>query len=427
MYSALLILFATLSAFSVFSSLMLVIKLKQPVSFLWWMLKVICAAIVPLSLIITLFTVIFFSITGRYLLTLPALFSMLISAIHFYKLKKSVLSPTGFSSAYGQDWENRIRATNSPTAYTFLQDIPFCKLPATNRNLLCDLWLPGEGVERSGIAFIYFHGSAWTVLDKDFGTRPLFKHLVSQGHVIMDVAYRLFPETDMSGMVNDVYRSIAWMKHKAIEFQVNPDRIVIAGASAGAHLSLLAAYDTHQKFVPFELSGQDLSVHAVISAYGPTNLKAMYDHTGQNITANRSLKTAPSPSPKWIKKMMGKNFHRLGMDKDAATIGMLQVILGCTPEECPEVYAVFSPITYVNRNCPHTLILQGMHDLIVPVEATSQLYQRLTEEGVKAAMYLIPQTDHAFDLILPKVSPTAHLAFYLIERFLAIHQLRNTH
>lgn len=40
---------------------------------------------------------------------------------------------------------------------------------------------------------------------------------------------------------------------------------------------------------------------------------------------------------------------------------------------------------------------------------------------VIVAMHLLPQTDHAFDLILPKISPSAHNAIYDVERFLSLH------
>ena len=67
----------------------------------------------------------------------------------------------------------------------------------------------------SGLAFVYLYGSAWWILDKDFGTRPLFRQLAAQGHVIMDVAYRLCPEVDIYGMVGDVKRTVAWMMSSA--------------------------------------------------------------------------------------------------------------------------------------------------------------------------------------------------------------------
>jgi hypothetical protein len=40
---------------------------------------------------------------------------------------------------------------------------------------------------------------------------------------------------------------------------------------------------------------------------------------------------------------------------------------------------------------------------------------------VKTVLHLLPQTDHAFDLIMPNISPVAHNAFYDVERFMALH------
>jgi hypothetical protein len=88
------------------------------------------------------------------------------------------------------------------------KDVAFATPPGRARPLLCDLWQPPLDVPPSGLAFIYFHGSAWVLLDKDFGTRRLFRRLAAQGHVVMDVAYRLYPETDIEGMVGDVRRSV---------------------------------------------------------------------------------------------------------------------------------------------------------------------------------------------------------------------------
>jgi hypothetical protein len=39
---------------------------------------------------------------------------------------------------------------------------------------------------------------------------------------------------------------------------------------------------------------------------------------------------------------------------------------------------------------------------------------------VPAAIHILPQTDHGFDLIMPNISPSAHNAIYDVERFLAL-------
>ena len=44
----------------------------------------------------------------------------------------------------------------------------------------------------------------------------------------------------------------------------------------------------------------------------------------------------------------------------------------------------------------------------------------VSKEEVAAVLHILPQTDHAFDLIFPKISPSAHNAFYDMERFMAL-------
>lgn len=426
-----------LAIFCALFSIPVIVRLRQPVSPAWWGLKVFVSALSPFLAMAGVLSVILAIITGSLWAILPGAFSTLIYLSYLYRVHTSINAPTGFMKAYGPKWETRITSTQQAnflsnvftlrlprgSEFNLMHDIPFCTIPGTRRQLMCDLWQPAENVKSSGLAFIYFHGSAWCVLDKDFGTRTFFHHLVSQGHVIMDVAYRLFPETDMTGMVNDVYRAIAWMKTNSSVYGVNPRNIVIGGGSAGAHLSLLAAYNKTPRLIPEELRDRDLTVSAVISLYGPTDLKAVYYHTGQHITTRerdgRTKKAESMSMPKWVRKMMGDNFRRLGMDIGGTDPGNLSVIMGCHPDECPEVYTSFSPITYVHTGCPPTLIIQGEHDLITSEDSVRHLYKLLTEAGVPVVMNLIPQTDHAFDLVLPRISPVAHTAFYFVERFLA--------
>ena len=311
------------------------------------------------------------------------------------------------------------------------QNISFATVPETDRKLLCDIWQPHSTITPSGLAFIYLHGAAWYMLDKDLGTRPFFSHLAGQGHVIMDVAYRLAPETDMMGMVNDVKRAIVWMKENAATYGVNPNRIFVSGGSSGGHLALLAAYtSSNPQFTPKELERKDISVCAVISLYGPADLEPMYYHLNQHLTTRsipgRPKKAVPTQMPGWIIKKMGNEYYRLGFDKGFANAGAFAPLLGGHPDECRETYALFSPIAHVHAHCPPTLLIHGEDDTMAPVKATRSLCKRLTEEKIQTVMHILPQTDHAFDLILPKISPSAHNAIYDVERFLTLYITEDT-
>jgi acetyl esterase/lipase len=420
-----------LSRFAIF-------RLRQPTSLMFWMIKVLVSAISPILFLAGIFS----AISGLLLNSIPALVIGSISALlylfHIIKITRAPDNFSGFENQFGLHWLNKIpperkefflkkryvlRLPNPPDPVLH-QNISFYTFPGTNRQLLCDIWQPPKNIKQSGLAFIYLHGSAWVVLDKDYGTRTFFKHLAQQGHVIMDVAYRLFPETDMMGMVHDAKHAIAWMKANASVYNINPDCIVIGGGSAGAHIALLAAYtDEKCQFMPLDLREVDTRVSAVVSLYGQADLAATYYHGAQHMVTRSAIaqkqKGESSGMPSWVQKSMSKDLHRLGFDKKEEP-GMLAPILGGNPDEKPEAYAMFSPIAHVHKECPATLLINGEQDILAPVKAIRHLYSRLKEVAVPVVLHVLPQTDHAFDLILSKISPSAHNAMYDVERFLAL-------
>ncbi len=342
-----------------------------------------------------------------------------ISAIYIARV---TVSQPSFDLAFGKDWRSRIppsreshmlkRRWNLGWPRTpeprWERDIPFWTIPGTDRKLLCDVWQPPEGVASSGLAFIFLHGGAWWILDKDFQTRPLFRHLAAQGHVIMDVAYRLCPEVDIYGMVGDVKRAVAWMKANAARYQVNSERIVLGGGSAGGHLALLAAYTPqHPLLTPPDVQGCDLSVRAVVSYYGPNDLRACYDHLAQTRVLGRPKVEIGLPGAAEMKKSF-------------ADAGRMDTLLGGHLQQVPKVYELASPVAHVHTGCPPTLLIQGEPDVITPAVAARELYRRLVECRVPAVNIIYPLTNHNFDIMLPQVSPPANAALYYLERFLAL-------
>lgn len=430
------ILTTVLGCLAALMSIAIFLRLHWPAPALW-IVKLFASALSPVFASIGALSIIVGVTTGSVYISLIGIYVSLFFFLHIYRITRPPNVSSGFEQAFGVNWESHISAEQkncflsirtiirSPSVPIprFEQNISFATIPGTDRQLLCDLWQPNASVTPSGLAFIYLHGSAWTLLDKDVGTRQFFCNLSAQGHVVMDVAYRLAPETDMLGMVNDVKRAIVWMKENAHNYGVNPDKIVVGGGSAGAHLALLTAYTANNpKFTPKDTEGKNISVCGVVSLYGPTDLKAMYYHTCQNLTTRlipgKPRKAAPK-MPKWIIKKMGKSYNRFNF-KSFENAGTFAFLLGGHPDECPEQYALFSPITHVHDHCPATILIQGEHDLMAPVSTIRFLHKRLAEEKVPTVMHILPQTDHAFDLLLPKISPSAHTAIYDVERFLTL-------
>jgi acetyl esterase/lipase len=319
----------------------------------------------------------------------------------------------------GRWWRGRLPTAPQPR---LRQDVVFATVPGSGRNLLCDVWQPPADVPASGLAVVYLHSGAWCGFDKDFGTRPLFRHLAAQGHVVVDVAYRLFPETDIPGMVADAKRAVAWLQHHAADLQIQPDRIVLAGGSAGGHLALLAAY-THDDptLTPAELAGSDPPVCAVVSLYGQADLAAHYDHTSQQKVC-RPDDPQPdwdAPPPPWMLRLFGPDAARLGLQHVAAA-SRLDWLVGGTPSQVPDRYAQLSPVHHVHPGCPPTLLVHGDHDEMAPVAAMRHLHRRLEQAGVPVTAVYLPHSDHAFDLMGTAWSPQARTAIHILERFLAV-------
>ena len=437
MNSLLQVIAIVLASITTCISVLLFLQLHWPAPFLWF-LKLYTSALSPLFVLIGVLTTAVGMTTGSVLITLIGIYNVIIYLVHIFIVTRPPNIANNFEQAFGVHWQSLIHSEQKnhflpsrtilklPAVPNprFEQNIPFATIPNTDRKLFCDIWQPSPTIASSGLAFIYLHGAAWYMLDKDLGTRPFFSHLAAQGHVVMDVAYRLAPETDLLGMVNDAKRAIVWMKENADTYGVNPDSIVVGGGSSGAHLAMLASYTANNpQFTPEDLEEKDISVCAVISLYGPADLEAMYYHLRQHLTT-RPVPGRPKPDsaqiPGWIKKRMGKEYYRLGFDKDFKSAGTLAHLLDGHPDECPERYAFFSPITHVHSHCPPTLLLHGEDDIMAPIESTRLLYTRLRKEKIPTVMHILPQTDHAFDLILPRISVSAHNALYDVERFLAM-------
>jgi acetyl esterase/lipase len=119
---------------------------------------------------------------------------------------------------------------------------------------------------------IHFHGGYYTTGHKNSQSRPLLHRLAAQGWITISANYRLRPEAGFEDHLTDAKRVIALVREHGREWGADPDRIVLSGSSAGAHLSALAALTPgHPRFQPgFE--GVDTSVSAVVGLggyYGP--------------------------------------------------------------------------------------------------------------------------------------------------------------
>jgi acetyl esterase/lipase len=143
--------------------------------------------------------------------------------------------------------------------------------------LLGDLYLPKYA--KAAPALVAVHGGGWVA-----GVRAAFQYwgpyLAGRGIAVFAISYRLATKTKtFPEAVQDVLAGVQLVRGKASAFGIDPARIGLLGASAGAHLAALAAL-SGKKFLgayphdPF--AATDTSVKALIGVYGVYDMHAMW-------------------------------------------------------------------------------------------------------------------------------------------------------
>ena len=259
----------------------------------------------------------------------------------------------------------------------------------TGEPLALDVYRPPQ--EGNYPAIVIIHGGAWQ------GGSPrdnaeFSSYMAARGYVVWAITYRYAPQSKFPAQIDDVQTALQFIQQHGKEYETDLNRIALMGRSAGAHLAMLAAYNTGQP--------NALPIRAVVNYYGPVDLTAGYYDV-------------PSPDP-------------------INSRAILRDFLGGTPDQLGELYKAASPITYVDRltqnglppkglhqgRLPPSLLIYGGKDHIVMAKFGKALAQKLVNSGNQAMFLEIPWADHSFDAVFSGISN--QLALYYTERFLAI-------
>jgi acetyl esterase/lipase len=216
-----------------------------------------------------------------------------------------------------------------------------------------DLYLP-QGA-KSAPALVAVHGGGWVQ-----GVRTAFAHwgpyLAARGVALFSISYRLatngktFPQA-----VHDVLAAVQFARGKAGEFGVDPARIGLMGASAGAHLSALAALGwASGKFsngYPRDaFASVDATVKCLVGVYGIYDAVAMW--TAYQLQGGRD-----------------NNFEKF---------------MGAPPMQDRQLYFDASPIsyaTYANNKIAVLLVTGTEDDLVDPRQQTYPFQLALKQSG----------------------------------------------
>src|SRR5437879_1453667 len=91
--------------------------------------------------------------------------------------------------------------------------------------------------KRPGV--IVIHGGGWTGGTKESQIQPMCLRYVEKGYVVANVEYRLAKAALAPAAVTDALNAARWFRKHAKQYNVDKQRIVVTGSSAGGNLALM--------------------------------------------------------------------------------------------------------------------------------------------------------------------------------------------
>ena len=104
-----------------------------------------------------------------------------------------------------------------------------------------DLNVP-PGATRAPL-LLFVHGGGWSIGDKRTGAGVKAAHFTTAGWAFASANYRLVPQATVEQQAADIASAIGWVRSQAGKEGLDPQRIVLMGHSAGAHLVALVGTD----------------------------------------------------------------------------------------------------------------------------------------------------------------------------------------
>jgi len=203
-------------------------------------------------------------------------------------------------------------------------------------------------------AAILVHGGGWSGGDKATEIDPMFAPLTKTGIAWFSINYRLAPAHKYPACVEDAEAAVRWVKAHAKEYNIDPQKIVLIGESAGGHIvDEVAVRATKDK--------PDTRVFAVVAFYAPCD----------NV-ADSVRRGGPSLSMQ----------------------NLLGVPAGPMDDKTKKALFDISPLNFVHKDLPPYLLVHGTADKSVPHEQSLQWQAKLKELGVPCDLITVKDGPH---------------------------------
>jgi acetyl esterase/lipase len=243
-------------------------------------------------------------------------------------------------------------------------DIPFAEHDGVK--LLGDLYLP-KGLNRAPV-LVAAHGGGWQLGDRKF-YRHLGSYLAKHGYSVFAIEYRLMkPGLKTWPGVGDCKAAVQFVRAKASDLGLDPERVGMIGDSAGAHLSALVALAGDEPQFSDQYPNDPYAVvpaavKAVIGFYGVYDTVAQWEH------------------------------DQITQPRDSVT----EKLLGGPPMVIRKTFFEASPLSYatVDKNSTRFLLIYGREDDVVdPATQSEKFLTALKQAGFFARTIVVPGAGH---------------------------------
>lgn len=248
--------------------------------------------------------------------------------------------------------------------------------------LKLDIYLPTHEHDEPSPTILFIHGGAWITGSKrsiNFNRfNEAINQLRAQGFTIISPQYTLASkdQSPFPNCIEDVYTVAGWISKNAEKYNLDLERFGVFGESAGAHLALILGYSQP---MDFELEMEAPEVKYIVDVYGPTDLNALY-HSATVDSLNKFLDKLPER----LSRRVDLSQRLFGFDPEADSIRAI------------EFTRKYSPVAFLERAMPPTLIIHGESDKLVPLEQSQQLIDILHTLGSPYEYYTLPNVKHGF-------------------------------
>jgi acetyl esterase/lipase len=288
-------------------------------------------------------------------------FALLISLI-------ALSSPAALRGQAPEPLKSAIHIANS---YRVVPNITYLKVDTVESKL--DVYQSRAAATPSP-TLLFIHGGNWVGGSKEASTLTLLPFL-EMGWNVVNIDYRLVNVAPAPAAVEDCFCALRWIYQHAKDYNIDPQRIVASGNSAGGHLALLLA--TAPAAAGFDRrcpGAESLRVAAVVNWYGFPNLVDLM----QGANARPAVST-------WI----GSGSDRMELAKR------------------------LSPSVYVRKENPPILTVHGDADPTSPYEHAVALHASLTQAGVTNELLTIPGGKHGGFTDIESAGIYARIASFL--------------